>query len=83
MAAGGALFGLLYALVLAFTSRAMSLAIRPRIHFYAAVAVSILITAVTCEFSFQNATSINPLLVLAGIVGCTFVVGISTGKKLE
>lgn len=82
MAIGGAFFGLLYGAVLAFISRSMAIAIRPRVHFYFAIFASIFFTAISCELSLQRGKLVNPMLVLAGIVGCSFVAAIATSRKI-
>ena len=83
MAIGGAIFGLLYAAILRFTMNSMSLSLRNRPHFYAAIIASIVVTVITCELSLQRSIMLNPLLVLAVIVACAFGAALATGKRME
>ena len=83
MAIGGAIFGVLYAVVLRLTMNSMSLSLRNRPHFYAAIIASIVVTIITCELSLQRSILLNPLLVLAVIVGCAFATALATGKPME
>lgn len=83
MAIGGALFGLLYAVILRFTMNSMSLTLRNRRRFYGAIAASIVVTIITCELSLQRSILLNPLLVLAVIVACAFGAALATGKSMQ
>ena len=83
MAIGGVIFGVLYAVVLRLTMNSMSLSLRNRPHFYAAIIASIVVTIITCELSLQRSILLNPLLVLAVIVGCAFATALATGKPME
>ncbi len=83
LAIGGAIFGLFYATILRFTMNLMSLTLRNRLHFYAAVISSIVVTIITCELSLQRSVLLYPLLVLAVIVVCTFGAALATGRRTE
>ena len=83
MAIGGAIFGLLYAVILRLTMNTMSLSLRNRPHFYVAITASIVVTLITCELSLQRSILLNPLVVLAIIVACAFGAALATGKRME
>lgn len=83
IAIGGAIFGLLYGAVLRHVMNSMSLSIRNRPHFYAAIIASIVVTVITCELSLKRSVLLNPLLVLGIIVGCAFAAALATAKRME
>ena len=83
MAIGGAIFGTLYSVVLRLVMDSMSLSIRNRPHFYGAIIASIVVTVSACELSLQQSMLLNPLLVLAIIVGCAFAAALATAKRME
>ena len=83
MAIGGAVFGLLYGVVLRLTANMMSRSIRPKLHFYSAVILSLTITAVLCELSLRNIASVDPLLTCLGIAACSFCVALVTAARVE
>ena len=83
MVIGGALFGILYAVVLSTALNAVSRSLRNRIHFSAAIVATTIVSVTTCELSFQRSTLIHPFLVLAIIVVCAFVTGLATGQRMK
>ena len=83
MAIGGAICGSLYGVVLRLAMNSMSLSIRNRPHFYAAIIASIVVTVIACELSLQRSVLLNPLLVLAIIVGCVFAAALATAQRME
>ena len=83
LAIGGAIFGLVYGVVLRLVLNSMSLTIRNRPHFYAAIIASIVVTVIACELSIQRSISVDPLLVLVVIVSCAFAAALATAKRLD
>jgi len=82
MAIGGGLFGLAYGGVLAFVCRSLRIALRPRLHFWAAVLASLLITGIASEFSLERGLLVSPLVVLAIIVACAFAVALASARRI-
>ena len=81
MAAGGAIFGLLYAAVLKLAMESLSRTLKTRLHFYAGILSAFIVTIISCELSIQRSLLQNPLLVIAAIVACTFIAAIVTGQR--
>jgi hypothetical protein len=82
MAIGGGLFGLAYGGVLGFACRSFRLVLRPRIHFWAALLASLLITGIVSEWSLRRGSLVSPILVLALIVGCSFAIALATARRI-
>lgn len=83
MAIGGAIFGLPYGVALRLVMNSMSLSIRNRPNFYAAISASIVVTLISCEFSFQRSLLLNPLLDLSIVFVCAFAAAIATSQRME
>jgi len=79
---GGATVGILYGALLRSTLDALSRELRPRIHFYAVVACSALITVPFSEFSVQRGAVVNPQFVLAAIGVCSFMLTLVTSRRV-
>jgi hypothetical protein len=82
MAIGGGLSGMAYGGVLGCACRSLRLVLRPRIHFWAALLASLLITGVASEWSLRRGLLVSPILVLALIVGCSFAIALATARRI-
>jgi hypothetical protein len=82
MAIGGALFGVVYGGVLAFACRSLGLILRPRVHLWAALLASLLITGIASELALHRVLLVAPILVLPLIIGCSFTAALLTARRI-
>ncbi|TWT79671.1 hypothetical protein CA13_10770 [Planctomycetes bacterium CA13] len=81
MSIGGAMFGIPYAGLLAICSRKLDRSVRPRLHFWFAILASFAVTYVAAEISLRRRELVSPLLVLAAIIGISFLAALITANR--
>ena len=80
MSIGGAIFGVPYACLVAICARAFAITVRARLQFWVGTVASFAVTYVAADLSLRRRELIPPFIVLATIIGFTFVAALSLGK---